>query len=39
LDSTETDMYALENNYASVVPVTVDMTCYKTLSEIQNWKF
>jgi 5'-nucleotidase len=39
IDSTETDMYALENNYASVVPVTVDMTCYKTLAEIQNWKF
>ena len=39
LDSTETDIYALENNFASVVPVTVDMTCYKTLSEIQNWKF
>jgi len=39
LDSTETDTYALENNYASVVPVTVDMTCYKTLAEIQNWKF
>ncbi len=38
-DSSETDIYALENNYVSVVPVTVDMTCYKTLEEIQNWKF
>src|SRR5690606_924678 len=39
LDSTETDIFALENDYASIVPVTVDMTCYKTLSVIQNWKF
>ena len=38
-DSTETDIYALQNNFVSVVPVTVDMTCYKTLEEIQNWKF
>lgn len=38
-DSTETDIYALKNNFASVVPVTVDMTSYKTLEEIQNWKF
>lgn len=38
-DSTETDIYALQNNFVSVVPVTVDMTCYKTLDGIQNWKF
>ena len=38
-DSQETDIYALQNNFVSVVPVTVDMTCYKTLEEIQNWKF
>ena len=38
-DSKETDIYALQNNFVSVVPVTVDMTCYKTLEEIQNWKF
>ena len=38
-DSVETDMYALQNNFVSVVPVTVDMTSYKTLEEIQNWKF
>jgi len=38
-ESTETDIYALENNYASVVPVTVDMTCYKTLEQLKNWKF
>ena len=38
-EATETDIYALENNYVAVVPVTVDMTCYKTLEELQNWKF
>lgn len=38
-ESTETDIYALRNNFASVVPVTVDMTCYKTLDELQKWKF
>jgi 5'-nucleotidase len=38
-DAVETDMYALENHYASVVPVTIDMTCYKTLTQIKDWKF
>ena len=38
-ESTETDIHALKNNYASIVPVTVDMTCYKTLEKLQNWKF
>lgn len=38
-DSPETDIYALQNNFASVVPVTVDMTCYKTLNHIKSWKF
>lgn len=38
-DSKETDIHALNNGYASVVPVTVDMTCYKTLKQLQHWKF
>lgn len=38
-DSRETDVYALENNFASVVPVTVDMTCYKTIEFLKTWKF
>lgn len=38
-NSKETDIYALENNYVSIVPVTIDMTCYKTLEQLQNWKF
>jgi 5'-nucleotidase len=38
-DSTETDIYALRNNFVSIVPVRVDMTCYKTMEEIRNWTF
>ena len=38
-EAMETDIYALKNNFAAVVPVTVDMTCYKTLDHIQNWNF
>ncbi len=38
-ESTETDIYALENNFVSVVPVTIDMTCYKTLDQLKAWKF
>lgn len=38
-ESTDTDIYALQNQFASVVPVSVDMTCYKTLDELQKWKF
>lgn len=37
--STETDVWALENGFASVVPVTVDMTCYSMMDQLQNWKF
>ncbi len=37
--SPETDVHALDNGYASVVPVKVDLTCYDTLKELQNWKF
>ena len=38
-EAPETDIYALKNNYTSVVPVTFDMTCYKMLEELKNWKF
>lgn len=33
----ETDIYALTNNFASVVPVSVDMTSYKTLEQLKQW--
>jgi 5'-nucleotidase len=35
----DTDLYALEKNYVSVVPVKVDMTCYETLESLKNWNF
>ncbi len=38
-EETETDMYALNNNYVSVVPVTTDMTCHPTLEKLKNWNF
>jgi len=38
-DSTETDIHALKHKYVSIVPVRVDMTCYKTLEELKHWKF
>ncbi len=34
-----TDEHALKNNYVSVVPVNVDMTCQDTLQKMKNWKF
>lgn len=34
----DTDLYALENGYASVVPTQFDMTAYKVLNDIKNWK-
>lgn len=35
----DTDMYALAQNHIAIVPVTVDMTCYKTLEKLHDWKF
>jgi 5'-nucleotidase len=35
----DTDEWALKNNYVSVVPIHVDLTCYETLSKIKNWNF
>ncbi|HPT31227.1 MAG TPA: 5'/3'-nucleotidase SurE [Prolixibacteraceae bacterium] len=35
----DTDLYALEKSYVSVVPVKVDMTCYETLSSLKTWNF
>ncbi|MCH9822294.1 MAG: 5'/3'-nucleotidase SurE [Bacteroidetes bacterium] len=33
----DTDIWALENNYVSVVPVQHDLTAHTALSEINNW--
>lgn len=34
----DSDMYALDNNYVSIVPVNVDMTCYETLEHLKKWE-
>jgi len=35
----ETDVWALDNNYVSVVPVQFDMTAHHAIPLINNWKF
>jgi len=37
--SKDTDVWALANNYVSLVPVQFDLTNYTLKKEIQNWKF
>lgn len=37
-DGKDTDQWALENNYVSVVPVHYDLTAHHALKEIDNWK-
>lgn len=34
----DTDLWAMENGYASVVPVQYDMTAYHAMSELNNWE-
>jgi 5'-nucleotidase len=34
----DTDMWALENNYVSVVPIQFDMTAFNAISELNSWK-
>jgi 5'-nucleotidase len=36
-ESTDTDEWALANNYVSVVPVTVDMTAHNFLTVLNEW--
>jgi 5'-nucleotidase len=35
----DTDVWALENNYVSVVPVQFDMTAHHAIPVLNNWKF
>ena len=35
----DTDVWALANNYVSLVPIQFDLTNYTIKKEIQNWKF
>jgi 5'-nucleotidase len=34
----DTDVWALENNYVSVVPVQFDMTAHSAIQELNSWK-
>ncbi len=38
-DKADTDLYALKNNYISIVPVQFDFTAHDSISLIKNWKF
>jgi 5'-nucleotidase len=37
-NSEDTDNWALENNYISVVPVKTDFTSYETIQKIKDWE-
>ena len=37
LESEDTDEYALQNNYVSVVPIKVDLTDYDSLRDLKKW--
>jgi 5'-nucleotidase len=36
-DATDTDEWAIKNNYVSIVPVTVDMTAHKYIDDLSKW--
>ena len=36
--NTDTDLWALDNNYVSVVPIHADMTNYEELEKVKKWK-
>ena len=35
---TDTDVWALDNNYVSVVPTQFDMTAHHTIKQLEKWK-
>lgn len=35
---TDTDVWALKNNYASVVPTQIDLTAYNAIETLKKWK-
>lgn len=37
--SEDTDIYALKNNYVSVVPIMYDMSSYETIDTLKKWEF
>lgn len=38
-DSEDTDEYVLKQNFASVVPITIDFTAYKSINNIKSLEF
>ena len=38
-DQQDTDVWAIENDYVSLVPVQFDMTAYEMLPELEKWKY
>lgn len=38
-DDPDSDVIAIQNNYVSVTPIQFDLTDYKFLEELKNWKF
>lgn len=37
-DNTKSDEWALDNGYAAVVPVKIDMTAYEFIDELKSWE-
>ncbi len=37
--ASDTDEWALKNNYVSIVPIQVDLTSYDTIRTIKSWNF
>jgi 5'-nucleotidase len=38
-EATDTDEWALSNNFVSIVPLQTDLTCHNTLKVLNNWQF
>ena len=38
-EATDTDEWALANNYVSIVPLHTDLTCHETLKTLTKWNF
>jgi 5'-nucleotidase len=38
-EATDTDEWALENNYVAVVPIEIDLTSYSVLETLSKWDF
>jgi len=38
-DATDTDEWALSNQYVSIVPLHIDLTCHETMKTLKDWNF